>query len=339
MKYGNCATRLLLQTIPVLAEGHFLNLFVAMAAYFGRAEAQNHLASSRCGTGRIGANDVARDANLVLKHLRELLNDVPGAYLDAKVVEMEDNGLSEEWDWRLFLASRTKEHLDLIFSAPVTDFVAEVFPEREPNCKYARSLQKWRVDFVCIHGTSGTGVRLHPHLHSKIEVMQGRLADWRQAAPPLGGGAIVEKEDAGAAKNEEGAGGGGGREKGGRSWSHCGEGGGGGTWWQGGWSINASACWMSDCREKGADDREAGGRWWSDGDREAGGRWWSDGGGTGWQGWQGGRRASWTRRKWGDCGEEASGRATAAAAGGGHASNGGGGGLLSTGQRSKRYRS
>jgi len=106
-----------------------------------------------------------------LKMCREALH-FPGAFIDVRE--------HTAWHWPAYLAGHPEA--SKVFRSPVVDFIAEVFPEKDPSTCNPSCL---RLDFVAIR-KDGSAVRIHPHRHKKeTKVAEGSLEEWRAGRQPL----------------------------------------------------------------------------------------------------------------------------------------------------------
>ena len=98
------------------------------------------------------------------------MQNIPGAYVD--VAELTS------FAYIAYLAAHPEGAR--IFRSPITAFLAEGFPEKDPS----RADVGFRVDFV---GTrlDGSAVRIHPHRSREAQVTESTLEEWRSGSIPI----------------------------------------------------------------------------------------------------------------------------------------------------------
>ena len=133
-------------------------------------DARNILSKCKAPPGKNVDNDVL---NTCRKKLQEV----------GQQVHVNDE--MPHFHWRAHLGGH--DYADDIFgSQGITDFFAEVFPEKDPNKKKLANLGliALRVDFVCKR-TDGSAVRLHPSERKKAAIVADSLEALRVGNSPV----------------------------------------------------------------------------------------------------------------------------------------------------------
>ena len=99
-----------------------------------------------------------------------MLQNIPGAYVD--VAELTS------FNYIAYLAAHPQGAK--IFRSPITAFLVQVFPEKDPS----RADVGLRVDFVVMR-QDGSAIRLHPHRSKEAQVTEGTLEAWRSGDVPI----------------------------------------------------------------------------------------------------------------------------------------------------------